>query len=112
MSGASLVFVVLGALLVLERVVKQILVARFFRRPPPPPGPDPELVSILQPVVSGDPALAAVSGAYFPSHSRWQQAPSSDASYDLVLARELWEESVRMTGLTAAESPLALVPAA
>jgi NAD(P)-dependent dehydrogenase (short-subunit alcohol dehydrogenase family) len=54
-----------------------------------------------------DPSLAGVSGKYFPSHSRWRAAPSSDASYDVGSARELWEASVRMTGLTAAESPLA-----
>jgi NAD(P)-dependent dehydrogenase (short-subunit alcohol dehydrogenase family) len=53
-----------------------------------------------------DPALAEVTGKYFPSHSRWRAAPSSDASYDVARARELWEESVRMTRLTAAESPL------
>jgi NAD(P)-dependent dehydrogenase (short-subunit alcohol dehydrogenase family) len=53
-----------------------------------------------------DPALAGVSGRYFPSHARWRDAPSSDASYDVDRARELWEESVRMTRLTAADSPL------
>jgi hypothetical protein len=53
-----------------------------------------------------DPALAGVSGRYFPSHARWREAPSSDASYDRARARALWDESVRMTGLTAAESPL------
>jgi len=53
-----------------------------------------------------DPALAGVSGKYFPSHTRWHEAPSSDASYDAALARTLWEESVRMTNLTAEDSPL------
>jgi light-dependent protochlorophyllide reductase len=53
-----------------------------------------------------DPVLAGVSGKYFPSHTRWRAAPSSDASYDVERARELWEASVRMTGLTAVESPL------
>jgi light-dependent protochlorophyllide reductase len=53
-----------------------------------------------------DPALAGVSGQYFPSHTRWRAAPSSDASYDAERARALWGASVRMTGLTAAESPL------
>jgi len=53
-----------------------------------------------------DPALARVSGKYFPSHTRWREAPSSDASYDVDRARALWEESVRMTGLTSRESPL------
>jgi light-dependent protochlorophyllide reductase len=46
-----------------------------------------------------DPALAGVSGKYFPSHTRWREAPSSDASYDVAQAARLWDESVRMTGL-------------
>jgi len=53
-----------------------------------------------------DPALAGVSGEYFPSHTRWRQAPSSDASYDTARARALWEESVRMVELAPGESPL------
>jgi light-dependent protochlorophyllide reductase len=53
-----------------------------------------------------DPALAGVSGRYFPSHTRWRDAPSSDESYDLDRARVLWDSSVRMTGLTPEESPL------
>jgi light-dependent protochlorophyllide reductase len=53
-----------------------------------------------------DPTLEGVSGKYFPSHTRWQAAPSSDASYDREQARALWEESVRVTGLTPEESPL------
>jgi light-dependent protochlorophyllide reductase len=53
-----------------------------------------------------DPELAQVSGKYFPSHARWKDAPSSDASYDAERARALWQESVAMTGLSAAESPV------
>jgi light-dependent protochlorophyllide reductase len=53
-----------------------------------------------------DPALAQVSGKYFPSHTRWREAASSDASYDVDRARGLWDQSVRMTGLTPEESPL------
>ena len=53
-----------------------------------------------------DPLLAQTSGKYFPSHTRWREAGSSDASYDLDRARALWDESVRMTGLTPQESPL------
>lgn len=53
-----------------------------------------------------DPALNGVSGKYFPSHARWRAAPSSDASYDRERAQSLWEESVRMTQLTPADSPL------
>jgi len=53
-----------------------------------------------------DPALERSSGQYFPSHSRWQAAPSSDASYDTERARALWEESLRLTRLAPEESPL------
>jgi hypothetical protein len=54
-----------------------------------------------------DPALERVSGKYFPSHTRWREAPSSDASYDPERAHALWEASARMARLTAADSPLA-----
>lgn len=54
-----------------------------------------------------DPNLEGVTGKYFPSHSRWAEAASSDASYDEDLARELWEFSVRASGLREDESPLA-----
>jgi hypothetical protein len=53
-----------------------------------------------------DPALAGVSGKYFPSHARWHDAASSDASHDVDRARALWDASVQMTGLTSAESRL------
>lgn len=53
-----------------------------------------------------DPSLERISGKYFPSHARWGEAPSSDASYDQTRAAALWDASVRMTRLTAAESPL------
>jgi light-dependent protochlorophyllide reductase len=51
-----------------------------------------------------DPALARVSGRYFPSHTRWREAPSSDDSYDVDRARDLWEQSVRMSNLAPGES--------
>jgi NAD(P)-dependent dehydrogenase (short-subunit alcohol dehydrogenase family) len=54
-----------------------------------------------------DPAVECVSGKYFPSHTRWREAPSSELSYDEGRARELWAASARMSGLTAEESPLA-----
>jgi NAD(P)-dependent dehydrogenase (short-subunit alcohol dehydrogenase family) len=75
----------------------------------------PGLARLLTPIVPGinpaskagpalarlvvDPMLAGVSGKYFPSHTRWREAPSSDASYDVARARALWEESVRMSRL-------------
>jgi len=51
-----------------------------------------------------DPARGRVSGKYFPSHTRWREAASSDASYDSDRARALWEESVRMARLMPEES--------
>ena len=53
-----------------------------------------------------DPSLERISGKYFPSHARWGEAPSSDASYDQARAAALWEASVRFTRLTLSESPL------
>ncbi len=53
-----------------------------------------------------DPSLERISAKYFPSHARWGEAPSSEASYDHARAAALWEASVRLTRLTAAESPL------
>jgi len=53
-----------------------------------------------------DPALERRSGHYFPSHSRWKEAPSSDFSYDAGMASALWQESLRMTRLAPGESPL------
>ncbi len=88
----------------------------------------PGMARVLSPVVAGinpapkagaalarlvlEPALASVSGKYFPSHTRWREAPSSDASYDADRARVLWEESVRMTRLTPEESPLLVTESA
>ncbi len=54
-----------------------------------------------------DPALAGVSGRYFPSHARWHDARSSVASYDVGQAQALWAASARMTGLTTADSAVA-----
>jgi light-dependent protochlorophyllide reductase len=53
-----------------------------------------------------DPALERVSGKYFPSHTRWREAPSSDDSYDVERARDLWEQSVSMSNLAPGESPV------
>lgn len=56
----STLFVVLGLLLLGERIWKHVLVARFFRRPVPPDPPRVRRISILQPVVGGDPHLERV----------------------------------------------------
>jgi len=49
--------------------------------------------------VASSPALAGVSGRYFVD---CREARSSRASYDAELARRLWDESARLTGVPAA----------
>ena len=66
----------------------------------------PEVAGAALARVASDPALEAVSGKYFPSHSHFEDAASSDASYDEARAASLWEKSVRVTGLAPGESPL------
>ncbi|MFI5317034.1 MAG: SDR family NAD(P)-dependent oxidoreductase [Myxococcota bacterium] len=46
-----------------------------------------------------DPVLADTTGCYFPSHTHWEEARSSDESYDVERARALWDASARMSGL-------------
>ncbi|HXX47955.1 MAG TPA: SDR family NAD(P)-dependent oxidoreductase [Myxococcota bacterium] len=46
-----------------------------------------------------DPALEKTTGKYFPSHTRWQETPSSDESYDRERATALWQASERMSRL-------------
>jgi NAD(P)-dependent dehydrogenase (short-subunit alcohol dehydrogenase family) len=53
-----------------------------------------------------NPTLERTSGQYFPSHTRFAAGRSSELSYDEDRARELWDESVRMSGLTAADALL------
>jgi NAD(P)-dependent dehydrogenase (short-subunit alcohol dehydrogenase family) len=83
-------------------------VARFATRFTPAINPADKAGGALARLVL-DPSLERISGKYFPSHARWGEAPSSEASYDQARAAALWEASVRLTRLTAAESPL--VPA-
>ncbi len=82
----------------------------------------PAMASALTPFVAGistapksgdalarlvlDPRLGAAGARYYPSHTRWYETPSSEMSYDAGRAAELWEASVRMTGLQPGESPL------
>jgi ceramide glucosyltransferase len=61
----------IGALMLAERVGKQWLVVRFMRRPVPPLQQPPRLVSILQPVISGDPLLPEVLAATLAAPCRW-----------------------------------------
>ena len=53
-----------------------------------------------------DAEFGSTSGKYFPSHTRWREARSSELSYDAARARELWDASVRMSGLAPGESSL------
>ncbi len=55
-----------------------------------------------------DPNAGNVSGAYF---EKRHAAPSSEASHDRTLARELWELSVELSALGPEDSPLVRVPA-
>ena len=54
-----------------------------------------------------DPALERISARYFPSHTRWREARSSDESYDRTRAGALWEASVAMSGLRPDDSVIA-----
>lgn len=90
----SLVCVIFGALLVLERAWKHALVVRFFRARPAEHTPPPARhVSILQPVVSGDPHLARVLEQTLTARSRhtfevfW--LVDDDDTEALALCREL-----------------------
>src|SRR4029453_259753 len=80
-------------------------VARVVSPAIPTINPAPKAGAALANLVT-DPTLAGVSGKYFPWYSRWREAASSEASYDPSRAAALWEESVRLCGLTPAESPL------
>ena len=51
------VLIVLGVLLFLERLWKHLLVVRFFQVTKPPLRTTPTLISILQPILSGDPTM-------------------------------------------------------
>jgi len=53
-----------------------------------------------------DPRLGAAGARYYPSHTGWYETPSSDQSYDVGRAGELWEASIAMTGLARGDSPL------
>ena len=87
------------------RALKLPGVARVLSRRYPTINPAPKSGAALARLVL-DPALERSSGQYFPSHSRWQAAPSSELSYDAERARALWEASLRMTRLAPEESPL------
>ncbi len=46
-----------------------------------------------------DPVLGDTTGCYFPSHTHWEEAKSSDESYDVAKARGLWNASARLARL-------------
>ena len=66
----SALFAVLGALLLAERLWKHLLIVRFFRRSEPSAPDATRRISILQPVVSGDPHLEAVLEASLLARTR------------------------------------------
>ncbi|GAC1504515.1 MAG: hypothetical protein NVS2B12_17340 [Ktedonobacteraceae bacterium] len=50
----------LGLLMLAEKLWRRNAVTAFFQQAPPPPAPQsPQLVSVIQPVLSGDPTMAA-----------------------------------------------------
>jgi len=53
-----------------------------------------------------DPRRGSSGARYYPSHTRWYETPSSDQSYDVARAGELWEASIGMIGLAPGDSPL------
>ncbi|NJN18530.1 MAG: glycosyltransferase [Oscillochloris sp.] len=69
----SRLFYGLAALIFGERLLKLLAVQRFFRRSPPPVRPDPGLVSILQPILSGDPALEPCLERNLAARSRYRR---------------------------------------
>jgi ceramide glucosyltransferase len=64
-------WVLAGALLA-QKLWKHWLVWRFFRRPIPPTAREPKCVSILQPILSGDPMLAQCLHANLMVRSRYE----------------------------------------
>ncbi|HEY1013938.1 MAG TPA: glycosyltransferase [Herpetosiphonaceae bacterium] len=62
-----------AALLLGQRVWKHWLVRRFFRRPIPPQRREPALVSVLQPILSGDPTLRACLAANLAAPTRYRR---------------------------------------
>lgn len=79
--------------------------ARVATRFTPRVNPAPKAGGALARLVT-DPSLATVTGAYYPCHSGWEAAASSEASYDEETARRLWKLSVEYTGLAPGDSPL------
>jgi ceramide glucosyltransferase len=63
---------VTGLVILLEQAWKHWMVGRFFRHPVPQPASDPVLVSILQPVLSGDPTMASCLQRCLQFKSRYQ----------------------------------------
>lgn len=64
--------ILIALLMLAERAWKHWMVVRFFQRPLPTPAADPELVSIIQPVLSGDPTMLTCleRGLQLKSHYR------------------------------------------
>lgn len=63
---------IIGLLMLAEKAWKHWTVIRFFRRPTPLPTRDPALVSIIQPILSGDSTLSACLERSLQLKSRYQ----------------------------------------
>ena len=68
----NIALLIIGLVTLFERAWKHWMVVRFFRRPLPQPASDPQLVSILQPVLSGDPTLSTCLERSLQLKSRYQ----------------------------------------
>lgn len=64
-------FVLIGLLMLAERAWRHLAVIRFFRQAAPSTPAEPELISILQPILSGDPTLRASLEQNLALHSRY-----------------------------------------
>lgn len=94
-DALALARLALGLLWLAERGWKGWQVARFFRRPVPAPATPPgeTLVSIVQPILSGDPTLAASLAASLRARSayrrEWLWLTDEDDAEGLRVCREL-----------------------
>lgn len=68
----NIALLIVGLVMLFERVWKHWMVMRFFYRPIPQPLSDPLLVSIIQPVLSGDPTMSACLERSLQLKSRYQ----------------------------------------
>jgi ceramide glucosyltransferase len=88
------VLLALAGLYLAEKAWKHWLIVRFFRRPVPPDAEGPRLISVLQPVVTGDPHLSACLEANLRLKCRWPLEHLYLIDEDDPAARPLCEELI------------------